>query len=192
VNTEELSFKAGKEGQEFLISTLLPYASKYLKIRNAVSELDKSEIVKSEISKLYPYNSFIFPIIQHYIHMGLTGFNGYVPLASSHLSVGETAIVQKSPPVIDSYILKKFENFLIQTKAANIPMKIIISPILSHNSTKQVSIIQALAGKYGYDFWDYSVAINDGKLFYDNGHLNEEGARQFSKLIGARLKREIQ
>ena len=31
VNPEELSFKAGKEGEDFLISTLLPYASKYPK-----------------------------------------------------------------------------------------------------------------------------------------------------------------
>ena len=126
------------------------------------------------------------------MHIGLTGFNGYIPLTGSHPSVGETSIIKKIPPLIDSFILKKFEDFLIQIKAANINMKIIISPTLVHTSTEQVGIMQSLANKYGYDFWDYSEAINDPKLFYDNVHLNAEGAISFSKLIVTRLKQEIQ
>jgi hypothetical protein len=192
VNPEELSFRAGKEGQDLLISTLLPYASRYRKIRETISENNKIELIKSQISKLYAYNSFIIPIIQHYMHIGLTNFNGYVPLSGSHTSVGETSIVQKNHLVIDSFILKKFEDFLSQVKAANVNMKIIISPILMHNSTVQVAIMQSLANKYGYDFWDYSQAINDPKLFYDNLHLNAQGAVAFSKLIVTRFKREIQ
>lgn len=185
VNPEELSFKAGKEGEEFLISTLLPYASKYPVIKNAISELNKSEIVKSEISKLYPYNSFIFPILQHYIHIGLTGFNGYIPLTGSHLS---TSNIQKIPQIIDSFILKKFEDFLIQVNSAHINMKIIISPTLMNYPSEQMNIMQSLAIRYGFDFWNYSNAISDENLFYDNVHLNAQGATEFSKLISDRLK----
>lgn len=191
VNPEELSFRAGKEGQDLLISTLLPYASAYPKIKRAISELDKSEIVKSEISKLYPYNSFIIPIILHHMHIGLTNFSGYVPLTGSHISAGKTPDIQKNPLMIDSFILKKFEDFLIQIKAANINMKIIISPTWMHNATGQVAIIQSLAKKYGDDFWDYREVINNPRLFYDDVHLNAQGAISFSKLIVTRLKNEI-
>jgi hypothetical protein len=191
VNTEELSFKAGKEGQDFLISTLLPYASKYSEIKESISELDNTEIIKSKVSKLYPYNSFIFPIFQHYMHIGLTSTNGYVPLTGSHVSANAKPAIQTNAP-IDSFILKKFEDFLIQVKKANINIRIIISPTLSHNSASQVEIMRSLAKKYGYEIWDYSRAIGDDKLFYNNIHLNAQGATLFSKLIASRLKREIQ
>lgn len=190
LNPEELSFKAGKEGEDLLISTLLPYASKYPKIKSAVSELNKIEIIKCRISKVYPYNSFIFPILQHYMHIGLTGFNGYIPLTGSHLSIEEASKVRKDAPAIDSFILKKFEDFLKEVSSENISMKIIISPTLMNYSTQQVELMGSIANKYGFDLWNYTESVNDKKLFYDNVHLNAQGAAAFSKLISVRLKNE--
>ena len=165
VNPEELSFKAGKEGEDLLISTLLPYASKYPKIKSAVSELNKIEIIKCRISKVYPYNSFIFPILQHYMHIGLTGFNGYIPLTGSHLSIEETSKVQKDAPAIDSFILKKFEDFLKEVSSENISMKIIISPTLMNYSTNQVELMDSIANKYGFDLWNYTDSVKKKKKY---------------------------
>ena len=62
-----------------------------------------------------------------------------------------------------------------------------LSPSLSFSKSSE-DYMQELCSNEGVDCWNYTRFIQDPILFSDYNHLNDKGARMFTKDLICRLK----
>jgi hypothetical protein len=191
VQQKELSWKSGKDGEDEMISSLLPYAQHAPVIANSISAIRKEDIILSTLFKTYPYNSNVAQILgYHYGFMSeLKNVKGYAPLNGNKVKMEENNNSEKAKEeVIDKKLMEAFDNFLSLAKKNRSKVYIIVSPTSTNSyetSVKSIPKMKIIAQKYGFNLYDFSRSkeFEDYKLFYDYTHLNNEGAVKFSNLV---------
>jgi hypothetical protein len=170
------------------LSELLPYCRDHAALSFVEPLRGPYEKFKMQ-SQIYPFNSLLISIAGGNSSISKNRFvehNGYLPLFGEFKGNlnGPQPKIEKQ---IDPQKLAVYHSFIKDCKAHNIKLYITISPylkVLPANSSME--IIEQIARKNNVPFYNFS---NDGhfvqhrNFFWDPGHLNNEGALLFTKLI---------
>lgn len=176
------------------LSALLPYYKTHEEIRDIVELKSPFEKIKLQ-SAVYPFNSLVFKIAAGNTAMNKTrkaDTDGYIPLTTVHnKEIREYNIEEK----IDSQLVKSFTSFITSARAAGSKVLVVVSPTYYHYRKSQtLELARAICGEQQVAFWDYSRDSSFQQhrdWFADRAHLNDEGARHFSRLIAERINQEI-
>lgn len=179
------------------LSDLLPYYKDHPEVRpilNLRSDLEKYKL----LSNLYAYNSTIVHIIKYQL-IKQHDQKGYRPHEDSinpqtYQKLAHRNRAKKSFTHLDSNNINALTNFLIDAKEVNTKVIAVVSPTYfgeTYEEDKSFIQILEVLKKQDIKLWNYSNSdnyIGKASLFYDEHHLNKNGAEIFSKEIGDRLK----
>jgi hypothetical protein len=186
------------------LSDLFPFYYKHSDIIGRVLDL-KSRLTKYALkSKLYQYNSTIVHVLRYWLspQEDRKGYRvTFVQLPRPAQTIKEGGEAQP-PPVqrtrpFDKNLIAALEQFVINAKRRNILLVFTFSPTLEYDGTSTdgaVNKIRSIADSYDIKLFDY---INDPhflgryELFADSGHLNDPGARLFSKMVADKIRAEF-
>ena len=190
VQPSEFSWKAGKEGEDAMIAALLPFKD-FPVINKNISEIRKSEVFLSNLFKTYPYNSNVAQILGYYY-----GFmsdeeskNGYVALKGTKISEKQPRHQRRQNRGNDPELIRVFTDFISLAKANNVQLCVMVSPTTDKLNTSSIPVIRKLTEEAAIPFFDCSALpdFNDYRLFYDETHLNEDGAALFTNQVVNKL-----
>lgn len=96
-------------------------------------------------------------------------------------------------------ILDDLEDFIIRLRAKNIEPVFITAPMYQEiykflrpeYISENKKTLNYLKEKYNVPHWDFSKKIYDKSLYFNADHLNENGAKKFSKDLNEFLKKEF-
>lgn len=172
------------------LASLLPYYKDHPEIRSLVQLKSPFEKLKL-ISNIYPFNSCIIQIASGNVKKKSIDMKGYVALTRTWN--GPLPLPGPTEPNsykfdIDSIKVRIYRSFITDCINSHVKLYVVCSPYLSKSGETNYSILlgKEIAEKYGIAFWDYSNDdrfINHSDLFQDFGHLNDKGARVFSKIL---------
>lgn len=172
------------------IASLLPYYGRHPEIRAIVDLKSTYEKIKL-YSNTYPFNSALLTIAIGNLELNKTRANdikGYVPLKSvwTESIAYDTGTVTRN--ILDTNKIACYENFIKDCKNQGTKVFIFVSPyyILFKNPDYSVLKGQEIAKKYNVDFYDYTadtVFTANRSLFSDLVHLNDSGARVYTKMV---------
>jgi hypothetical protein len=193
VTPDEFTWKAGKEGQDVMVTALLPYIDQPL-ICKTIEKTNMNDLLLSKIFWTYAYNSIGMQVFGNYFGVlnSEQNIRGYEPLLGSKVS--KALVIQKkdigAPPKNDSTLVNSFRNFLALAKKNKITCYVVVSPIHQLGIPNCIPYLKQLTASYGYQFFDYSdrKAFKEPSLFYDDSHLNNTGAIIFSSALASQLK----
>jgi hypothetical protein len=186
------------------LSDLHPFYSKHPAIIGRVLDL-KSRLTRYALkSKLYQYNSTIVHVLRYWLspQKDQKGYQAtFVQVPRPTQTLNETGGGQQ-PPLrrtrpLDKNLIAALEQFIINAKGRNIPFVFIFSPNFKYDGSSAdgaADRICSIANSYGIKIFNY---INDPhflghyELFADSGHLNDPGARLFSKMVADKIRAEF-
>jgi|WetSurSiteA1Bulk_404760.scaffolds.fasta_scaffold01196_5 hypothetical protein len=178
------------------LNILLPLFNRDTLIYNAITNNRTIEKIKL-LSSIYPYNSIILDLIRGiYFKHYKDSMNGFSPLygvidtTDIKLKINRDFAVSNIPSSKTFYLKKIIE----LCNKEDILSVIIISPAYctNVNFNKIISNIQNIVFSQSKQiiFWNMSqdsTFINRQDLFYNNLHLNYEGAKLYSFIIANRI-----
>jgi hypothetical protein len=177
------------------LKVLLPYYKRDTAIYNLVTSYKFFEKIKL-ISTIYPYNSNIASIIRGCFKLNSDSLDGFVPIfrqldtSDLHKKLDLEYISSEIPNEKFYY----FEQMISLCNRENIKMIAIVSPFYKMNKNMEAMVRQIKENCYRFDnliFLDYSryLEITDRiDFFYDNLHLNYQGAKFYSDVFSKKLK----
>ena len=183
---DEYSFKPGKEGEDAMISALLPYTA-YPEVKADISQIRQSDIILSSIFKTYAYNSNLAQIFGYNLGVLTTSKNikGYEPLYDTKLTEADLNTFDTVHTwEINNEPRRYFEAFLKKAKENNIKVCVVVSPFFPLIRSKNcISDMKKITEENGFKFYDYSKTDTFAgySLFYDQAHLNDSGSVRFTE-----------
>ena len=146
------------------------------------------------LSKTYKYNSKLVQTIKcNYIpwpeDRGYEALNGVMKISD-----GEKAADVLAPssvqPNIEERKIEYLQKFIDDCKENNIQLIMCYSPYYGQSVPKSIRIIEEMAKKNNVPFLNYGddVRFLKPEYFQDASHLNDTGAREYSKEISRVLK----
>lgn len=157
------------------------------------------------LSSTYRYNSMVLPILRNYFDPELGEEDGYRPMQGNNV-VTDPAKANPIPALPDPLPIDPAREALIldfttRAQAAGIQVVAALSPLwrlpnpLPPEETALLQHYEGLLQKQGVPLLKVDEAhypeLNNPKLYWDNEHLNDEGARLYSNLLAARLQEVI-
>jgi hypothetical protein len=175
------------------IAPLLPYFERHPEIKPILGRHGIIQKIRL-LSQVYPFNSNFLSIIMGNLALNKKrreDFDGYVPLEGSW-NEPRGRVSQPPEKKLSAYSLESFRNILREAKGRGVSLIVIVAPVFQEWQERPKSIAAALkiCREFDVPLWDYSQDprfVDSGRLFYDEKHLNEEGAKLFSDLLAARL-----
>lgn len=168
------------------IKVLKPYYS-----NNGVSRVIK-DVSAQEWYKLHSglvrYNSSLLTMSVDNIKKDPDDRLGFQPLQGEYAKEPSQSNHWENP---DGFKIKYVENLLLLAKHNNIPIVVVASPKYGVNSSIELEPVKQLCLRYEVPFLDFYAEEEfqkNKRLFKEPMHLNEVGARNFSKSIVVRIK----
>lgn len=164
------------------LKILLPYYKKDTLIYNKLFKPNSLEKIKL-ISSIYPYNSMIVGFIHAFIKKKIFNKSGFVGLKGNI----NPKTIRTYPDSKISIDWKNLTNISEKCKNNNIDLVVVISPIfktdpLTEHIIKEIDLFCQKANNLRLiDYSNNAKFVNNNELFYDNLHLNEHGAKLFTK-----------
>ncbi len=140
-------------------------------------------------SNLFKYNKKVFNIVTGNIIKGRDNFNGYRPLLGELQENSHKEAIENF--VIDSNLLITLEHFIQIIQRKNIKLIFVVSPSLKKMPQSTFIPMNKISQKYNIPVLNHlkdQRFIKDIKLFKDEEHLNDNGAKLFSKIISSEMK----
>lgn len=170
-----------------------PHYGKFAEIDSMFAINGWKEKVKL-LSKTYKYNSKLVQTIKcNYIpwpeDRGYEALNGVMKI-----SEGEQAADVLAPssvePNIEERKLVYLQKFIDDCKHNNIELVMCYSPYYNQATPASICLLQEIAEKNDIMFLNYGDEVNFQKpeYFQDASHLNDTGAKEYSKEIARKLK----
>ncbi len=194
IRPEDLIYNASEYD---MLSPLMPYYKTHKNIRDLIDIRSSFERLK-HISAIYPFNSLIFQIIMGNLEMNKDRKpheNGYIPFCGSNLTSSLDTLQTPDYP-IDTYKTEIIKDLMLTCKEKEIHLFLVYSPtynIVESNDYQR--ILDEICEDNDIEYLNFSnvheILMNPG-FFFDRTHLNDDGARQFSGLVSARLKRNFE
>ncbi len=194
----ELAHHGRDLSDQHISTVLLPFANRYPSLWEGVAYAGKDEVYKSAVSKVYPYNSKIGAFIQNtYTTLGHKTDRGYEPL----YNVIDSARYTKSywnnfskSVGVDPELARRFTAVLDTAAAHGTQVFVMSSPFyfpqdLSRNESFRA--LREISAAHGAIFMDWSFDprfVRHPRLFNDDLHLNDSGARLYTRIIADTLK----
>lgn len=177
------------------LSSLLPYYKNHPEIRKIVNLRSPYEKYKM-ISSIYPYNSSLLTIAA-----GNFGFNrsrrndrsGYIPL---HGALDDTVLynLNTENSIIDTNKVNALKDIIKLCREKEIGLILVHSPVYAivekNISTDLIEKISQQNNIVYLDYLNNPEFISNVKFFMDQDHLNDTGARYFSRLIAHTIKEQ--
>jgi hypothetical protein len=92
----------------------------------------------------------------------------------------------------DPLLVTKMQEFIESVHAQGIKMVLVVSPRHSYGTYVLPAAVRRQAEAFGIPILDFDLAqyreFSDYQLYLDESHLNDRGARLFSRLLGERIK----
>ncbi len=181
------------------LKILLPYFKRDTLIFNALTNNMDVEKVKL-LSAIYPYNSTIGSLIRGLNMDYSDSLNGFEPINRALDTFGLYNKVNEQFPdpkiPADKFIyLHQIIKLCIKNE---LQLVVVVCPIYQKNKNLDEMITQIKAVCTAYNdilFLDYSknlVFTDQINLFYDNLHLNKDGAQLFSDSISRKLPKNLE
>ncbi len=177
---------------EVQTSVLLPFANRHRGLYDDIGAISQAEVWKSKLIKMYAYNSLIGSTIQNsYTHIGHQQIKGYEPLSGKIDTANYHQPLFKIPTFkegIDSNAFTLLEESLQLCKDNGVTPVICFSPFYYsyHHEKEIIDRFQSIVHSFHCELLDFSsdpTFTNNADLFYDELHLNNDGAAIFSKRI---------
>ena len=146
---------------------------------------DELSILKMQ-SKMYQNFGKLLPdLVDNFIFRD--NKKGYSPLYGKIKADINNLPKEERINEIDSIKLYYVERLIVDAKSANIPIVFVVSPRFGIDSdTNNYEVEIALCKRYDvpyYNYLNYSPIANEADYFQDMGHLNNEGAYAFSRVL---------
>jgi hypothetical protein len=181
------------------LSSLLPYYHSHPEIRDIVARRSKYERFKL-YSSLYPYNSLSLSILVGNLEISKKLYvsdKGYLPFYEkmNPISIGSKKTKDNPEEIysdsIDSFKIAALQDIAEICLKKKIPLVFVFSPIWSKSNnelanSKLLTIVKLNKVKY-LDFSDDTTFVNHPQYFQDASHMNDDGARIFSKKLAEAL-----
>lgn len=142
------------------------------------------------MSKTYRYNSKLVQTIKcNYIpwpeDRGYEALTGMMQVAEGVKAADVLATTTSEEPIIEERKLLYLQKFIADCKANNIQLVMCYSPYYGQSVPKSIRIIEGMAKKNDVPFMNYGddVRFQNPEYFQDASHLNDTGARVYSKEI---------
>lgn len=191
IRPEDLIYSAGEYD---LLSPLMPYYKTHNDIRDLIERRSPFERLK-HFSAIYPYNSLIFQIIIGNLEMNKDRKpheNGYIPFRGSTLAIPLDKLETPDYP-IDDFKTQILKDLMLKCQESEIRLVFIYSPtynLVERNTYHMV--LDEICEENGIEYLDFSnapdILMNPG-FFFDRTHLNDDGARYFTRIVSTELKR---
>jgi len=170
------------------LSFLLPYYKDHPEIRSMINRKGPFEKYKL-CSAIYPFNSSFLMIAggnMDYFKKKKEDTNGFLPLRNILSSPIRTE--SSSNYELDTVKIKMLQSFINLCKESNVKLIMACSPsfIIRENTEPTIQAVKTISELNDLLFLDYSndsLFINDGSLFDDHAHLNENGANVLSRAV---------
>lgn len=147
------------------------------------------------LSKSYKYNSKLVQTIKcNYIpwpeDRGYEALNGVMEVVEGQKAV-DVLVSSFGEPDIEEHKLVYLQKFMDDCRANNINLVMCYSPYYGQIIPKSIRMIEDLAQKNNVVFLNYGddVRFQKAEYFQDASHLNDTGAKEYSKEISSALKR---
>ena len=172
---------------EAAIDRLLPNYGEYPEIDSLILLNGWKEKFKLQ-SHLYKYNSKLVQLIKcNFIPWPED--KGYEALVGSYRGDGIKDAPYNNDPIEEKkiYYLRKLINVC---KSNDIVLVFVLSPMYVEERTAGVDMVKAIASEEGIPCYDYQhhQSFISTDYYYDDMHLNNDGAHEFSKMIAHELK----
>ena len=175
------------------ISTLLPFYDSHSEIHAIIESRGPYEKIKL-LSKMYPYNSLLLPILSgnsSFNKMKNANINGYSPLTNVFNEPLKKVDYTKST-LTDSGAINVFKAFVEDCLNANVKLVMICPPYIIESTGRDTSIKIAMqfAAEKGIPFFDNSIDsfyISKPYLFADYRHLNDKGVEIYTKDLAVKI-----
>jgi hypothetical protein len=181
------------------LSTLLPYYDSHPEIRNIVDRRSKYERYKL-YSSLYPYNSLSLSVLVGNLEISKKLYvsdKGYLPFYGKMKPISRSTVKMKDNPEelysdsIDTFKIAALKDIAEICLKKHIPLVFIFSPIYTKlNNELANSKLNTILNTYNVKYLDYSedkTFVNHPRYFQDESHMNDDGARIFSKKLAEAL-----
>lgn len=149
------------------------------------------------LSKTYKYNSKLVQTIKcNYIpwpeDRGYEALNGVMKVEEGELAADVLAPSSVEPNIEERKIVY-LQKFIDSCKSNNILLVMCYSPYYGQAIPKSIQMIEELAENNGVKFLNYGddVRFQKPEYFQDASHLNDTGAKEFTKEIAGVLKLQI-
>jgi hypothetical protein len=173
-------------------TTLLPFTKKYPLIKQSIKAWAPIEVLKTNLSSCYAFNSLVGTAFQNsFTHFGHKEVKGYEPIYNaidttqySKPLFNENNLL----PVLDTAALAYLDTVLSISNKQGVPVVITLSPFYFARpiKPKALNAITALANKYNtllINLNNDSTFVGKPWYWYDELHLNDEGAKVFTKKV---------
>lgn len=175
------------------ISTvLLRFAYRHPQLFSTIALAGKGEVWKARISHIYPYNSIIGSAFQNtYTSFGHKSINGYEPVIGSIDTVYYTKPTMNfnTNGKVDDSLKARYMNIIKMARAHNTRLITIISPFyfpINTQGNNSYAFMKQASAENNCEFYDFansSPFCANPNLFYDELHLNDDGATIYSQMI---------
>ncbi|MGY4539087.1 hypothetical protein ACVW0P_003515 [Mucilaginibacter sp. UYNi724] len=193
INQNDFTYDTLGTQKEIFTSTFLPYTRRNSYIKQLIYQINPREIYKSEVSKLYAFNSLPGSILQHALGVGQKNDHGYEALFGSKLTATDKTIVGNNTNYKeDTTLVRKFEEMIATIEKRKIKLLVVVSPTLNKFKNNPLPTVNKTLSKYGLktiDFSDAFAAEDNSKLFHDRTHLNNNGSTLYTQLIIQAIKK---
>lgn len=171
------------------VAVFMPYNHDYPIIRKELKKLSHFGVLKSDISRLYEYNSMILPLLSHQFKIGAPNPKGFKPLIGEMKKI-ESISVNHQSCTIDTMKVRYFKEFVQSCKQHQIPLIVVISPIMLNYPVSSDSLVKSICQKERISFIDMSKdqRFRKREFFYNEKHLNQKGASYFTVTFLKALK----
>ncbi|MCK8520575.1 hypothetical protein M0D21_03285 [Aquimarina sp. D1M17] len=196
LNIDEDFLYSSKEAYDRL-GDLHPYYGDHKDELRPVLKLQSKLVDVKMFFKSYQTNSTLVHVFRYYLSPQVD-YKGYRPLFGkvNPEKLNGSNEEHKSKQVIDSNFVNAFKSFIKTAKDNNVRLVLVTSPALlevDHSKNESFNKIKEIANDKNVmfvDFFNDKQFVNQYKLFHDPSHLNDDGARLFSRLLSERIRQE--
>jgi hypothetical protein len=175
------------------MASLLPYYRTHKEIRALLELRSPFEKIKL-VSEIYPFNSQLLTIVVGNLEMNKkrVGDNkGYVPLHQQwNFSIDSAEDLKHME--FDTVKVNAFKECLTISQKVGAKIFVICSPIFQkYKINQQIDMCRQICKEKSIPFWDFSkdpFFLTNQQLFQDKLHLNDNGAKIFSKVLVCKIK----
>jgi len=178
-------FTLNNSKEEEMITNMLPYINDNPVVQRILKDKSPMELWKARLSMLYRFNSLPVSILQHYMQIGQKHNNGYEALTGNKIKFIADTLEENPNYQEDAGLIKKFEEFITTLKNKSVTVYVVISPTAKKTKFNAKATASKTLVKHGLKLYDYSEFSGDQRteLFYDRTHMNDFGARMFTKTL---------
>jgi hypothetical protein len=155
-------------------------------------------------SKLYQYNSTVAHVLRYWLSPQ-PDWNGYRPeykimAAPTAVEVRDEMVMRNAYAAgrkVDPVMVDALERFAVDAKRKGVRVFFFVSPgavpyeLKSNASFLKAQAIAAQGGVPFYNFRNHPEYVHHYEFFADSGHLNDVGARRYSKLVAKSIRERL-